>query len=92
MTTLAQSARGLRKVHLRDRLIEATDKEDKDKLAAIEQIISREAQRSTWRAIKKVTKEPNLGAITWVEKQTKIGTTNKRDLEGMAAEIQRVTE
>ena len=90
--SLALSARGLRKVHLRDRLINAEEAQDPIRIKSIRQIITKEAQRNTWRTIKRVVNEPRLGAITKVEKVTGDGTTDIQDLDGMAAEIQQVTE
>ncbi len=93
LRTLAVSARGLRKVHLRDRLINAEDINDADKYEAILQIIRKEEQKSTWRAINRVIKDPKLGAITKV--QRKMSDGDEVDLinsTDMVREIQIVTE
>ena len=92
LKVLSKSANGLRKVHLRDRLINAEDMADSEKYKAIRQIIAKEEQRSTWKAIKRVVNDPRLGAITKVEQDTATGMREITTLEGMAAEIQRVTE
>lgn len=89
---LSLTARGLRKVHLCDRLINVEDISDTERCKAIKQIITRENQRSTWRAIKKVVNDPRLGAITKVEKDTPEGPVAITDLDGMVTEIQQVTK
>lgn len=68
LCTLSATAKGLRKVHLQNCLINAEDTEDPMKLIEIKWVIVCEEQGSTWRAIKKVVQDPRLGAITKVDK------------------------
>ncbi len=68
---LRTQAVGLRKVHLRNCLIAAEDAKDKEKYKGILRVIEREEQRSQWRAIRRVTDDPRLGAITFVQRDTR---------------------
>lgn len=92
LSALSKSSRGLRKVHLRDRLINTEDLHDEQKSKAIRAIILQEEQRLTWHAIKRVVNDPRLGAITKVDKETTDGTIEIVDIDGMVAEIQHVTK
>jgi len=89
---LKTQALGLRKVHLRNCLIQAEDLEDKEKYKEILRIIEREEQRSTWRAIRRVTNDPQLGAITFVQRESPDGIINITNRADMCQEIQQVTE
>jgi len=89
---LEKQALGLRKVHLRDCLLRAEDLNDKVKYKEILRVIEREEQRTIWRSIRRVTNDPQLGAITFVQRQTPDGIINIYEREAMCAEIQTITE
>jgi hypothetical protein len=89
---LKLQAIGLRKVHLRNCLIAAEDLRDKEKFKGILRVIEREEQKSMWGAIRRVTDDPRLGAITFVQRETPNGIVNITDMNGMCEEIQTVTE
>lgn len=85
-------ASGLRKVHLRNCLINAEDAEDIEKFKGILRVIEREEQRSMWQSIRRVTNEPRLGAITMVQRETEEGIVELTNMDEMCTEIQEVTE
>ena len=89
---LQKQAIGLRKVHLRDCLLKAEDINDREKYKEILRVIEREEQRTVWRAIRRVTNDPQLGAITFVQQDSPEGVINITDREEMCIEIQTVTE
>lgn len=55
-------------------------------------MIEHEEQESQWRAIRRVTDDPRLGAITFVQRDTTDGRINITDKDEMCEEIQSVTE
>jgi len=85
-------ASGLRKVHLRNCLINAEDAEDIEKFKGILRVIEREEQRSMWQSIRRVTNEPRLGAITMVQREMEEGIVELTNMDEMCTEIQTVTE
>jgi hypothetical protein len=92
LQNMERQALGLRKVHLRNCLILAEDLNNKERYKEILQVIEREEQRRMWRSIRRVTNDPQLGAITFVQRQTNDGIVNITDREEMCEEIQAVTE
>jgi hypothetical protein len=52
MADLRKQAKGLRKVHLRDCLVDSIEKKQKKRTAAIKQTINREESRKMWYLIK----------------------------------------
>ena len=92
LAQLKSQAVGLRKVHLQNCLIAAEDARDKERQKAILRVIEREEQKNTWRTIRRVTNEPRLGAITFVQRETHDGIIDITDMEAMCDEIQNVTE
>ena len=89
---LKTQAPGLRKVHLRNCLILADSLDDKEKYNDILRVIEREEQRNIWSSIRRVTNDPQLGAITFVQRETPEGIINITDREEMCDEIQTVKE
>ena len=78
LRNMEQQALGLRKVHLRNCLILAEDLNDRERYKEILRVIEREEQRRMWRSIRRVTNDPQLGAITFVQRQTNDG--QRRDV------------
>ncbi len=70
----------------------AEDSRDKEKYKGILRVIKREEQRAMWRSIRRVTDDPRLGAIMFVQRDTPDGRINLTDRDEMCAEIQAVTE
>ena len=89
---LKRQAPGLRKIHLRNCLILADSLDDREKYKEILRVIEREEQRNVWRSIRRVTNDPQLGAITFVQRGTQEGIINITDRDEMCEEIQAVTE
>ena len=89
---LRGQANGLRKVHLCNCLISAKDTKDKEWYRGILRVIEREEQKNVWRSICRVTDDPRLGAITFVQWETDDGIMDITDKDEMCDEIQSVTE
>ena len=92
LAQLKSQGAGLRKVHLQNCLIAAEDATDRERYKGILHVIEREEQKNTWRAIHRVTDNPCLGAITFVQRETNDGTIDITDMDEMCEEIQNVTE
>ena len=65
---LRQQAKGLRKVHLRDRLIDAQTKKQQEKVRDIKQIINREESKRMWYLIKRTVKDPHSPSVLKVQR------------------------
>jgi hypothetical protein len=89
---LQSQAHGLRKVYLRNRLIQAQDKGDTARYKGILRTIEREEQKSIWKQINRATNDPRLGAIPFVQRMEGSSIVDITDTEEMNAEIKRVTE
>ena len=89
---LKKSAKGLRRVHLRDRLVEAQQLKNEKRVKGIRQTINREEKKHVWRAIGIVTDEPSLGATSKVQRLENGVLVDITDKEEMEKEIQEVTE
>ncbi len=62
-----QQAKGLRKVHLQDCLIEAQTKRQHKRVAEIKQRINREESKIIWYLIKKTIKDPHSPNVLSVQ-------------------------
>ena len=65
---LRKAAPGLRQAHLRDCLLAAQLKKDKEKTKAIKDRIQREHNKRMWATIKKVVKDPPTRSVVKVER------------------------
>jgi hypothetical protein len=83
---------GLRKVHLRNCLIQAHNSGNKERYKGILRTIEREEQKSIWKQINRATDDPRLGAIPLVQWMEGTEVVDIVETEEMNAEIQRVTE
>lgn len=92
LDTMTSQSMGLWKVHLRDCLVKSKSMTDKCKYQDILQIIRREEQKSTWRAIKQVVNNHKPGAITKVQWELDTKTIDVTDQDDMINEIQTVRE
>jgi hypothetical protein len=82
----------LRKVHLRNCLIQAQDGSDKERYKGILRMIECKEQKSIWKQINRVTDNPRLGAIPLVQRMNETEVVDIVETKEMNAEIQRVTE
>lgn len=90
---LKKVAKGLRKVHLRNRLIQADESGDKVAYKGVLQTIEREEKKRMWPTINRSVDDPRLGATDHVQRLRRDGTIeNITDKDAMNAEIQYVTE
>ena len=92
MHELRKSARGLRRVHLRDCLIRAQDLGNEQKAKGILQIIQREEGRRMWFFINRVTDDPRPGGCLRVERYVDGVLQSYSTQEGMVGCIQEETE
>ena len=76
---LRASAKGLRKVHLRDRFIAAQSSGRTDKAREVKQRIEREYSKSMWYQIKRTVKDAFRGAILEVEVCDEDGSVTRLD-------------
>jgi hypothetical protein len=60
---LRKQAKGLRKVHLCDCLVDSMEKKQKKHMAAIKQTINREESKRMWYLIKRTVKDPHSPSI-----------------------------
>jgi hypothetical protein len=65
---LRNQAKGLRKVHLRDCLIDAMEKERKKRMVAIKQKINWEESKRMWYLIKQMVKDPQSPSVLKVQR------------------------
>jgi hypothetical protein len=65
---LRQQAKGLRKVHLQDCLIEAPTKRQHKRVAEIKQRINREESKRMWYLIKRTVKDPPSPSVLRVQR------------------------
>ena len=66
---LKKLAAWLRRVHLRDRLVEAGELQDETCQWEVLQIIKKEEQQLIWHQINRVTDQPRVGIITHMQRQ-----------------------
>ena len=91
--TLRKSAKGLRKVHLRDRYLAAQSSGRTDKARAIKQRMEHEFSKRMWYHIKRTVKDAFRGAILEVEVRDDDGLVSKLTTkEEVEAAIQRECE
>ncbi len=89
---LQSQAHGLRRIHLRDCLIQAQDEGDKAQYKGILRTIECKEQKSIWKRINRATDDPRLGAIPFVQRMEGSSVVDITDTKEMNAEIQQVTE
>ena len=90
---MKESARGLRKVYLRNRLILAEERGDKAAYKGVKQTIKRKESKPMWRAINQSVDDARLGATDHVQRVRPDGSIeNITDPEEMNAEIQYIME
>ncbi len=65
---LRKQAKGLRKVHLRNCLIDSIEKKQKKRTAAIKQTINREESKRMWYLIKQTVKDPHSLSVIKVQR------------------------
>ncbi len=65
---LRRQAKGLRQVHLRDRLIDAQEKKQRKQAAAIKQKCQREESKRMWFLIKQMVKDPQSPSVLRVKR------------------------
>jgi hypothetical protein len=65
---LWKQAKSLRKIHLRDCLVNSMEKKQKKRTAAIKQTINREESKRLWYLIKKTVKDPHSPSILKVQR------------------------
>ena len=82
----------LRKTHLSERVLEATEEKNEGWRKGVLRVISSEEQKSIWRTINRATNPFRGGAITRVEKEQGDELVELVTLDEMTAEIQAVTE
>ena len=82
----------LRKAHLSECVIAATERGDIGRRRGVLRVISSEEQKSIWRTINQITNPPRGGAITRVQKEQGEELVELVTLEDMSAEIQSVME
>ena len=85
---LQSQAHGLRKVHLRNCLIQAQDKGDTAKNKGMLRTIECEEQKSLWKQTNRATNNPRLGAIPFVQRIEGSSIVDITDTEEINAEIQ----
>jgi hypothetical protein len=68
---LRKQAKGLRKVHLRNYLIDLMEKKQKKRMAAIKQTINREESKRMWYLIKRTVKDPHSPSVLKVQRVIK---------------------
>ena len=73
---LRQQAKGLRKVHLQDCLIEAQTKRQHKRVGEIKQRINREESKGMWYLIKRTVKDPHSPSVLRVQRVIE-GEVNK---------------
>jgi hypothetical protein len=64
---LRKQAKGLRKVHFRDCLVDSMEKKQKKCTAAIKQTINREESRRMWYLIKRTVRDPQSPSVLKVQ-------------------------
>jgi hypothetical protein len=64
---LRKQAKGLRKVHLRNCLMNSMEKKQKKRTAAIKQTINREESKRMWYLIKSTVKDPSSPSVLKVQ-------------------------
>ena len=89
---LRKTAGGLRKVHLRNCLIDAQERGDNDRVRAVKQKIEREQNSKMWFLIKRVVKDPRNGAVLEVEEVVNGKLVRHREKEAVEDCIQRNCE
>ncbi len=89
---LQTHAHGLRKVHLRNCLVQAQDNGDKERYKGILRTIERKEQKLIWRQINRATNNPRLGAIPLVQQMEGTEVVDIVETKEMNAEIQQVME
>ncbi len=67
-TDLRKQAKGLRKAHLQDCLIEAQEKEQHKQATAIKQKCQREESKCMWFLIKRTMKDPQSPSVLCVQR------------------------
>jgi hypothetical protein len=65
---LRKQAKGLRKVHLQDCLIESMEKKQKKQTAAIKQTINRKESKRMWYLIKRTVRDPQSPSVLKVQR------------------------
>ncbi len=70
---LRKQAKGLRKVHLGNRLINLMEKKQKKQTAAIRQTINREESKRMWYLIKRTVKDPHSPSVCVSDLQLRLG-------------------
>jgi hypothetical protein len=80
--------RGLRRVHLRDCLIQAKDAGDKIQCTGILRTIEREEKKGIWHRINRAIKDPSLGAVPFVQRMDNGQVIDIYEAEEMNREIQ----
>jgi hypothetical protein len=65
---LRKQAKGLRKVHLRDCLVDSLEKKQNKRTAAIKQTINRKESRRMWYVIKMTVKDPQSPSVLKVQR------------------------
>jgi len=78
ISRLAKDAPALRREHLLGLIEDAEEKSDTVRAQAILEILSREAQKKTWRKINYSTRPPRGAAPTCIQVETPSGTTTYR--------------
>jgi hypothetical protein len=86
---LWKQAKGLRKVHLRNCLIDSMHKKQKIRTAAIKQTINREESKCMWYLIKRTVKDPHSPSVLKVQRLVEGKTKEYEVQEDVENAIQR---
>jgi hypothetical protein len=89
---LRNQAKGLRKVHLQDCLIDAQTKKQHDRVRDIKQTINREESKRMWYRIKRTVKDPHSPSVLKVQWVLDSKTKDYSIQEDMENAIQRECE
>jgi hypothetical protein len=89
---LQKQAKGLRKVHIRNCLINLIEKKQKKRTAAIKQTINREESKHMWYLIKWSVKDPHSPSVLKVQRVIKSETQEYEVQEDIENAIQRECE
>jgi hypothetical protein len=86
---LRKQAKGLRKVHLRNCLIDSMEKKQKKQTAAIKQTINREESKRMWYLLKPTVKDPHSSSVLKVQRVIEGKTQEYEVQEDVENAIQR---
>lgn len=92
MHKLRLKSRGLRRVHLRDRLIRAEELGDEEGMKGVRRVIQREENSRMWYFINRVTDDPKSGGVLRVERYVNGELETNTEQEDMVSCIQEETE